>query len=66
MSDMQDVIIFSNKIKEAKQKLGYNHNEFATFIDHPRDTYMHWYKADYMPNATVQADVLAKIKAKLG
>ena len=40
---MNDKEQFGKVLKDAKEKLGLNHNEFAVLIGHSRDTYMAWY-----------------------
>ena len=41
---MNDKEQFGKVLKEAKEKLGMNHNEFANLIGHSRDSYLAWYR----------------------
>ena len=41
---MNEKEIFAKQLKDAKLKLGLNHNQFAELIGHSRDTYMAWYQ----------------------
>lgn len=34
---------FAKLLKDAKLRLGLNHNQFADLIGHSRDTYLAWY-----------------------
>lgn len=34
---------FARLLKEVKEALELNHNQFADLIGHPRDTYISWY-----------------------
>ena len=43
---MTDKEIFAKYLKDAKERLMMNHNEFADLIGHSRDTYIKWYTAD--------------------
>lgn len=41
---MNDKEQFAVQLKQAKERLGLNHNEFAQLIGHSRDTYIYWYR----------------------
>ena len=43
---MNDKEQFGAFLKKEKERLRLNHNDFASLIGHPRDTYIAWYRAE--------------------
>lgn len=57
---------FANMLKDAKKRLGLNHNQFAELIGHSRDTYLKWYSEIYYPDVEKRNKIIRIIKKALG
>ena len=57
--------VFANQLKDAKKKLGLNHNQFAELIGHSRDTMLKWWAEVYYPDDEKREKILAILKDAL-
>lgn len=64
MRDIKQSLIFSNKVKNAKEEFKMNHQEFSIFLGYPRDTVVKWVQGKITPPEDKQDDVLKKIANK--
>ena len=57
---------FASQLKEAKERLGMNHSDFAVLIGHSRDTYISWYRGINGCEDAKKEKILEAIKKALG
>ena len=62
MKNYEEIKIFSDKLKKAKDKLNMNHTQFAEFLGYSRETCVKWIHGVFMPGDEKKEIILKKIK----